>query len=954
MSIGPNRRIGHFLCIHKIVMINKIVLLFSSLIFTSSVYAEGVVGTVIDGGNNSPLPYATVVVKGMHQAVNTDFEGDYQLELKEGIYTLVYSFVGYETKEVTDVHVKNGQVTKIDMTLNPLSGMLDAVTISTTVRKNTDLSVLNMQRNAGVLMDGLSMQSIQRSGANDIASAIQAVPGVSVQDGKYVYVRGLGDRYTKSVLNGMDIPGLDPDKNTIQMDIFPTNILENIVVVKSASADLPADFTGGVINIVTKDFPTRRHFGVSVSGGFNPDMHFRKGFITYPASSTDFLGFDDGMRELPISKSMDVPSPYSQNRDMLEGITRSFHPVMATRTTSSLADYSFGVNYGNQFKIGSRTLGFIASVDYKNTTELYQGFENGIYQKAVAKDDFQLRMDRRQKGDLGIRNVLASVLTGLAYKTDRSKYKLNLLRIQNGESRAAFFNQRTQISNRIDVVKDNLEYTQRSISNLLLSGKHSNKVADFTTEWKVSPTLTRVYDKDVRLTTFIENDNGTYTIGSDAGLPTRIWRNLEEVNVVASIDTDKKYKLKDLESSLKFGGLYSYKQRDFGIYSYHIMNRNVSTSDLNGDADQILANGNIWSPDRDKGYFIAGSFQPANTFDAVQQTVSLYFSNETFWTSKFRSILGLRAEKFSTFFTGQDGNNSKVYDNEKTIDKLDFFPSLNLIYALSENDKLRFSYSRTTARPSFKELSVVQLTDLLTGVVFLGNLELKPTYIHNFDLRYELFTDQGQMFAVSGFYKQFRDPIELVAYSALTPNQFTPKNAPGAKVYGLEIEMRKNFGFISEPLKHLHMNVNLSFIRSEIEMSEDEFASRKHTAREGEHVENSRTLQGQSPFLINASLQYTHPDRRYEANLLYHVQGKTLDIVGTNVNPDVYVQPYHGLNFKLSKQLGASGHSSISIKVKNILGDTKESWYESHNANYQLFQYRNPGRTISVGYSWKF
>src|SRR5699024_5176616 len=160
--------------------------------------------------------------------------------------------------------VEDGKVTEIDLVLNPANDMLNAVVITTTARKNTDVSLLRMQKNAGILMDGLSMQSIKRAGASDIAAAVKADPGGSAQEGKYVYVRGLGDRYTKSILNGMDIPGLDPDKNTIQMDIFPTNILENIVVVKSASAELPADFTGGVVDIVTKDFPTQKQFGISI------------------------------------------------------------------------------------------------------------------------------------------------------------------------------------------------------------------------------------------------------------------------------------------------------------------------------------------------------------------------------------------------------------------------------------------------------------------------------------------------------------------------------------------------------------------------------------------------------------------------------------------------------------------------------------------------------------------
>src|SRR5690606_22153245 len=193
---------------------------------------------------------------------------------------------------------------ELNVSLQPASAQLDEVVLTTTVRKNTEASVLNLQKNSVTLMDGLSLEAIKTAGASDIADAIKRVPGVSVQEGKYVYVRGLGDRYTKSILNGMDVPGLDPDQNTVQMDIFPTSILENVIVLKSASADLPADFTGGVVDIITKDFPAQKQMSISASLGYNPDMHFQDDYLSYEGGGTDFLGFDDGTRELPVSENL--------------------------------------------------------------------------------------------------------------------------------------------------------------------------------------------------------------------------------------------------------------------------------------------------------------------------------------------------------------------------------------------------------------------------------------------------------------------------------------------------------------------------------------------------------------------------------------------------------------------------------------------------------------------------
>lgn len=938
----------------------KKILFATSLVLSQWCLAQTgtISGKMMDGEFNDVLPFANVLIKGTTVGASSDFDGIYSLEVEPGTYTVVFSYLGYTSKEITGVVVEADKTVEVNVTLEPASSQLDEVVVTTTVSKNTEASVLNLQKNSVTLMDGLSLEAIKTTGASNIASAIKSVPGVSVQDGKYVFVRGLGDRYTKSILNGMDIPGLDPDKNTVQMDIFPTNILENIIVLKSAAAELPADFTGGVVNIVTKDFPTQKQMSISASVGYSPKMHFNDNYVSYEGSGTDFLGFDDGTRELPISKNTDIPNPAnSAENGSLEAITRSFDQTLGTERKSSKPDFSLGFSYGNQFNVGEdNKLGFIASIDYKNSTTFYEGFENGIYQKSPDSDVYELRFDRKQLGDLGSNNVLASILTGLSYKTGKSKYKLNLLHIQNGESKAAFFNQETQLSNDIDVIKDNLEYYQRSVSNILLSGKHTSEDASFITEWSLSPTLANVQDKDVRLTTFIIEPDG-FSISSDAGFPQRLWRDLKEVNAVGKIDFSKSYEMFGNKSMLKFGGLYSYKQREYDIQNYNIAFRNFTTADLNGDPNAILADENIWTLDNNSGAYIRGNFQPANSYDSDQNTIAAYLSNEFKFSEKFRAILGVRAEQFTTHFTGQNNTGTEIYDNVKTIDKLDFFPSANLIYGFKENTNFRLSYSKTTARPSFKELSVVQITDLLTGRLFIGNTDLTPTYIDNFDFRFEVFGDRAQMVAFSSFYKRFKDPIEIVAYSNVAPNQITPRNSPSADVFGFELEGRKNFGFISEGLRDLSLNLNISIIDSKIEMAkgeDQEYETRQIFARDGETIDDTRQLQGQSPYLVNVGLNYNNRVTGFETGLFYNVQGKTLEIIGFGQNADVFTQPFNSLNFNISKTFGEEQRSKVSFKANNLLGDTRESLYESYGGITNRSSYRDPGMAFSLGYSLSF
>ena len=287
------------------------------------------------------------------------------------------------------------------------------------------------------------------------------------------------------------------------------------------------------------------------------------------------------------------------------------------------------------------------------------------------------------------------------------------------------------------------------------------------------------------------------------------------------------------------------------------------------------------------------------------------------------------------------------------IDKLDFFPSANLSYGLNDNINLRMSYSRTTARPSFKEASKSQIFDPITNRLFIGNINLDPSYINNFDARAEFFGQNSEMIAFSVFYKDFTDPIELTFYES-APDQLTPRNLGNASVVGLEFEFRKSLGFIANSLEKLKFNVNASYIDSSLTMFEDEFNRRVNAARDGERVENKRELQGQSPYLINTGLNYTDSEIGLQTGLFFNVQGKTLEVVGTGIVPDVYTVPFNSLNFTLNKKFGPEKKSTVDVKVSNILNSKRKSVYESFNASDQIFTQLNPGTEFSIGYSYSF
>ena len=948
------------------------VLAFMAISFGA--FSQGTIrGKITDKETGEELIGATAQIVGTTKGAVTDFEGNYAItSMAAGLYDIQISFVSYQTQKITGVEVKDGDVTILDVALATDVQQLEEIVVTAEVIKNSEAALTSVKRKSANMLDGISSQSFRKIGDSDAASAIKRVPGVSIQGGKYVYVRGLGDRYTKSVLNGMDIPGLDPDRNTLQMDIFPTNLIDNMIISKSFTADLPADFTGGVVNIETKDFPEEKVLKVSGSLGYNPGMHFNNDYLTYEGGDKDFLGFDDGTRDMPVDFDTYIPS-ISENNAFTTVVTRRFNPTLAAMRDKSMMDYGFGISAGNQISGEKLTWGYTASGAYKNSTKFYEEAQYNSFVKPDELELFELRPNRTQSGSLGSNNVLLSGLVGGAVKTKRSKYAIKLMHLQNGESRAGYFSQSTFISGSVSLYKDNLEYSERAITNGMISGKHTNDDGSWQVEWKFAPTHSTIEDKDVRSTPY-RVDDGNYRIEpSEAGSPTRIWRNLDEWDYAAKTDATREYQIFGNPAKLKFGLGYTDKQRDYEIFNYRLLVKGQNKLGFTGDANELLSEENIWDVQTDIGSSMSGNYEVANTYSANQRNAAIYVSNEFNVVPELKAVLGVRAEKYEQYYTGMDQlasigdtENGILYDNEKVLDLMNLFPSVNLIYAMTDAANLRVSYSRTTARPSFKEASIAQIFDPITGRTFIGGLITDPavnpnpireSYISNFDVRWETFQKQGQTVSASLFYKQFQDPIELVTFDDSAPDNFQPRNMGDAQVYGLELEARKNLSFITPSLSAFSLNTNISVIQSRLKMDKregGEYEFRQNNARVGEEIEDTREMQGQAPYIINAGVSYAGFNNGIDASLYYNVQGKKLAVVGSGAAPDVYDVPFHSLNMKINKSFGEEEKMQVGLGIQNILGDKLEQKYESFNSSDKIYSFLDPGRSFSLNFSYTF
>lgn len=964
---------------HRTIMHSlKFKLIFFLLLFGNALFAQNgfIRGTIFDEISGETLPGVTILINGTTIGTTTDFDGKFNLTCAPGVYSLKISFISYETILLENITVKPKEVTLLDnLLLKEAKIELSAVTITHRVVKNTEASLMALKRKSVTLIDGISAANFRKIGDSDAAASMKRITGVSVEDGKYIFIRGLGDRYTKTILNGVDIPGLDPDRNTLQMDLFPTSVIDNIMVHKTFSADLPADFTGGIVDIETKDFPEEKSSNVSLSMGYNPEMHFNNSYLTYEGGNTDFLGFDDGTRAIPAESNIPlfsevIGNPNGEKAQRYKEILGKFNPTMATTQKNSFMDFGFGISYGNQFIKGTKTWGVNASFSYKNNTKYFENAQEGKYEVISGDPNGRLESTESQIGNYGVNNVLMSGLLGFALKTEKSKYRINLLHLQNGESKAGIFDYSKSNDGTIFGGKQhNLEYNQRSLTNVLINGRHFSE--KWEVNWKVSPTLSLSKDPDIRFTRYkIEDDN--FIIGTESGFPERIWRELQEISLANTIHATREFDFNGSKSKLMFGGAYTYKSRNYSILNFAINIRNV---ELTGDPNEIFSPENLWPMDGNitDGTTYEVPFIPRNTnkFDANSYNAATFVSWEFSPFNKFKAILGVRAEKFVQRYTGENQLGTIKLNNDEVLNKLDFFPSVNLIYSITEKQNIRLSFSQTIARPSFKELSYAEIFDPISGRTFIGGLfrdandlagieywngKLESSNITNLDLRWEVFQENGQNISVGGFFKDFKKPIEIVQFSTM-PGAFQPRNVGDGQVLGGEVELRQNLNFISSALENINISTNITVSQSKIKMSTTEYESRVAYAVAGQTIDKYRVMAGQAPYIVNAGISYDGGEqgiwKDLEFGVYYNVQGKTLLYVGLADRPDIYSLPFHSLNFNLNKSFGKDKKVQVGFKIDNILNSKRESVFDSYNATDELFSKNSSGLTYQFRLTYK-
>jgi outer membrane receptor protein involved in Fe transport len=958
-----------------------ILLLISVSVF--SAVAPGTIrGKVTNGETGEILLGATIRLMQdgqMRGGAYTDVEGNYTIKAEPGVYSLIISYVSFLNDTLENIEVVEGAVIYNETLLFENMATREDLKVVITGKRNkgSEVTLFNVKRTSLNTMDGVSKDIIARTGDNDVGQVMQRVTGVTVEGGKYVYVRGLGDRYSNTLLNGAVIPSLDPDRNAVQMDIFPSQLIDNVMVYKTFTPNLPGNFSGGLIDITTRDFPDRLRISVSASTSFNPQANLIDNFLTYETGSTDWRGVDDGIRALPeeIASLPDgVPDRTFNDLEAAQTIDRaskSFSTSMAPTTTTSGLNQRYQASIGNQNLLFGRPFGYIASFTYSNG---YNAFTNGRESRWKNTSDARigsiadnLNSEKDFVVQQGSQSVLWGALAKLSYTPfPNHKISVNLMQNQSGESTARTLEGPIP-TDAIDLIFQTrvLGYQERQVGIFQVQGQHAfgtpkdkqPKVGPLKVDWIYSTSASSQSEPDLRFFSndYTENSDGERIYDIQANLyqePNRFYRSLEEDNRDARINFELPVKVwNDLSAKFKFGGASTRKERSFREDRYQITQGNISAR-YNGNPDQYFAEANTGIRiDTIFGFlqfnyrnYIEDVSEERNNYVGTQEINAGYAMLELPVTARINLAGGLRFE--STFI---EAVSEDVRLDTGLLELGDFLPAISGLYRIKENLNLRGSYARTVARPTFREFSPFVAFSFVGDFVLIGNPNLNRTSIDNYDLRLEWYPTPSELISFSGFYKKFTDPIEKV-FEPRAPNQeIIFRNIPEGLAYGVEFEVRKNLDFLApgSVLRNFQVGGNASLIYSEVGIAPDEY--RKILDVDPDRPP-TRPIFGQSPYAVNGEIAYIDDTLGIRASLSYNVFGPRIAVVG-GTEPDIYEQPRGLLNFSIVKRLPKG--FSLTLRARNLL-DPEYKLTQTYKGREYVFRSYRIGRSFSVGVSYNF
>jgi len=877
---------------------------------------EGAVqGQVLDKQTAQPLAGASVDVVGTEIRVTTDGKGQFRIALRPGRYALRIYTPGYQPIRAQNVYVFAQGTRKLDVGLEPESETSGDEFVIEAAPDTASVDALALERKRSASMgDAVGRAEMSKSPDRNAAAAAQRVVGVTLVGNRFVYVRGLGERYTNALLNGAPLPSPEPDRAAVPLDLFPTLALESLTIVKTFTPDSPGDFAGGSVRIETRRIPQKFLFQASASGGFNTQSTFRDR-LDYRGGSTDWLGYDDGTRALPsdfprYKLSPNTPRPDGTPVTPAELTSRgqSINSYLSSRRSFTPPDHGLNVVAGDGFELGKeRKLGVIAALSYGRKYEIRT--DNIDYQYNFGSGTAPYR-ERTYRFEAAKDTVTWGAFGSVSYDFDKN-HRLSLvgLHSQAGEDSVRVidgFNRGRNAS----IHDTRLEWVERSMNFVQLVGEHVFPELDSARlDWAAWFSKASRDQPDTRGISWQRSDGATsWNFVEDPSSGRHFWAEQSERVLGGQLGWTQPV---GEESKLKLGGFVNKRTREFTSRNFAFKRLlpiaqydryQCPSQDFDACADSMFFGTNIG-----QSLGLEESTQPQDAYDADLNVYAAYAMTDVAITRWMRAILGQRLEVTRQTLDADDQFDTGVAIKGASVESTDLLPSFGLVFDVTKQSKLRASLTRTLARPQLRELAPFAYVNVLGGRPEVGNPDLTLTHITNADLRFEYFPTLKEVLALTVFYKHFEDPIEAVVIASGDAGVNTYQNAKGANLGGVELELRKSLEPLADPLKHFTFIGNLTASVSRIELTGDALDKVTHA---------SRPMMNQAPYSLNLALDYDGPTKT-SFRVLYNVVGKRIVAVGTEGLDDAYEHPRHLVDLTVAQEFGK--HVSVRATAANIL-----------------------------------
>lgn len=943
-------------------MVKKISLFISLLVCVKAAFAQnGIIsGTITDAKSKEAVIGANVLLEGTGTGASTDVFGNFAISnVKPGTYTLIVSNVAYKSKKIQEVVVSEGKTTSISAEVEEDVAELENIIITGVREKNNDLALLKSMKESQMVVSGISAEQITKLPDRDAAQIMQRVPGVTIVDNKFVMIRGVDDRYNAVMINNVLAPSTKSDKRSFEFDLIPSSIIDQVLIYKSGSPELPGDFAGGTIKVETKNSFDEPFTSFSLGIGYRSNTTFSN-FIQSQGSFTDHLGFDNGFRSMPSSfPSTSELQNSSRASALREEAGRSLTNNFGNNKLVATPDYKLNLTLGRNFYIGSKEVNTITSLGYSNSYQysLVDRYRYFAYDPQVPIQTRFFFQDQKYARD----NRVSLIHNWHIKLNGNNRVEWKNMFNQLGENEAVI-REGTDFLQRPDQDMKNYayHYLSRSIYSTQLQGTHHINQEKTTLKWVAGMNYLNRNEPDFRrFRTYRSKTERNTEAPYQMQLPPsanlfetgRFYSRLIDISFSNGGNIEhkigKRDKLKPVE--LKAGYYIDYRRRNFNAryISYLYPGYNdpfVGEELIRKPIDQIFAPENI---SRTNGFVIEEGTRPTDIYTSSNFLTAMYASS-IIPLGRFTFSGGVRLEH-NIQELASSNDKGPIYVKNPVLSPL---PSLNTSYNFTDKSLFRVAYSKTINRPEFREIApfLYYNFDLEAGVI--GYEGLKTADIHNVDMRYEFYPTAGETFSLGVFYKNFINPIESFLRITTESPQFTYRNAVMANSYGAEFELRKSLGSLwsSWFLDNLSVVTNASYIVSRVNMGEAATAQ-----------DQIRPLQGQSPYIINTGLFYNDIENGFSANLAYNTFGKRIFAVGDVNFPTIYELQRHSVDLSVSKTIRKTmtGKSlEVKVGIEDLL-NYKYRFYQDSNvdgkigdADDKIFSYRT-GTYFTGGITWK-